>query len=415
LSPSASSTSQLAPSEEFDPAEQTVALVAFGDLDEAEPDGPQPPMAPLARGLVQAGYRPVLFTRYCAGEAEPDDDLEVVRIPAGPPEPLVPADLPQHLGEFADGLADALRERDPHVLHSHGWLGGVAGLLATASRRRPLVHSGHRVRLMETDHGGQRPRPDRLRLERAAARRADRVVAYSAVERERLTKLGVPVSRISVVPIGVDLAGLRPEGEREPRPSAHRLLLFASLPQAVPVLRALTALPETELMIVEDERCAAWDERDRQRLAELTDRLGVHERARVVPRPGLAAWGRLLRSADAAICIDGGGRARSAPVEAMACGVPVVAGNEEAAEAVVDGITGVHAVGASARDLAIALRALLTNRTVAEAMAVAGRDRAATRYSWNRVAAELTRVYRELVAPAGSMGRTQLGASGSIR
>jgi glycosyltransferase involved in cell wall biosynthesis len=99
----------------------------------------------------------------------------------------------------------------------------------------------------------------------------------------------------------------------------------------------------------------------------------------------------------------------------MACGVPVVAGNQEAAEAVVDGITGVHAIGASARDLAIALRALLTNRTVSEAMAVAGRDRAATRYSWNRVAAELTRVYRELAPPAGSTRRTQFGASGSMR
>jgi glycosyltransferase involved in cell wall biosynthesis len=413
LTSSASSIAQLAPSEEFETAEQAVALVAFGDLDEAEPDGPQPATAPLARGLAQAGYHPVLFTRHCGEQAEPDDDLEVVHIPAGPPEPLAPADLPQYLGEFADGLADALRERDLQVLHSHGWLGGVAGLLATASRRRALVHSGHRLRLMETDQAG--PPPDRLRLERAAARRADRVVAYSATERERLTKLGVPISRISVVPTGVDLAGLRPEGEREPGPSAHRLLLFASLPQAVPVLRALTALPETELVIVEDDRCAPWDDRERQRLAELAERLGIGARARLASRPGMTAWAALLRSADAAICIDGRGRARFAPVEAMACGVPVVAGNQEAAEAVVDGITGVHAIGASARDLAIALRALLTNRTVSEAMAVAGRDRAATRYSWNRVAAELTRVYRELAPPAGSTRRTQFGASGSMR
>jgi glycosyltransferase involved in cell wall biosynthesis len=91
-------------------------------------------------------------------------------------------------------------------------------------------------------------------------------------------------------------------------------------------------------------------------------------------------------------------------LEAMACGVPVVASAVGGlAETVVDGSTGLLVEPRSPAAIAAALRTLLADGERREAMGRAGRARA-HRYGWDRIAAETLAVCAEAVV-AGAAGR----------
>jgi glycosyltransferase involved in cell wall biosynthesis len=111
----------------------------------------------------------------------------------------------------------------------------------------------------------------------------------------------------------------------------------------------------------------------------------------------------LLRSADAVVCTPWYEPFGIVPLEAMACGVPVVASAVGGLiDTVVDGLTGKLVPPRKPRALAGILHHLLSRRTLLEQFGAAGRDRASSRYSWERVAAETVRAYER----AGAMNTT---------
>lgn len=91
-------------------------------------------------------------------------------------------------------------------------------------------------------------------------------------------------------------------------------------------------------------------------------------------------------------------------LEAMACGVPVVAAAVGGLrDTVVDHGTGLHVPPRDPEAIASALAMLLRNRSLRAELGNAGKVRARTRYSWDRVAAETEKAYQLAMAgaPAG--------------
>ena len=114
-------------------------------------------------------------------------------------------------------LRRILRERGPHVLHTHtakaGATGRVAARIAGRGRPRILVHTYHGHVLSGYFDPG-REQVYRT-IERALARRTDALVAVSDEVRDDLVAMGVaPPSRFVVVPYGFDLSGSDDPGAR---------------------------------------------------------------------------------------------------------------------------------------------------------------------------------------------------------
>jgi glycosyltransferase involved in cell wall biosynthesis len=87
------------------------------------------------------------------------------------------------------------------------------------------------------------------------------------------------------------------------------------------------------------------------------------------------------------------------PLEAMACGVPVVAADVGGhLDSIVDGVTGVHVPPRRPGEAARRIRRLLADTTRRTAMGFAGVDRARARYSWPRIAQETLAVYERATA-----------------
>jgi glycosyltransferase involved in cell wall biosynthesis len=88
-----------------------------------------------------------------------------------------------------------------------------------------------------------------------------------------------------------------------------------------------------------------------------------------------------------------------APLEAMACGVPVVASAVGGlVDSVVDGVTGRHIPPRRSDAIARVVRELLDDPGRRAALGRAGVERAHTRFSWERVADATLHAYGE-VAP----------------
>ncbi|MBD5635819.1 MAG: glycosyltransferase, partial [Candidatus Eremiobacteraeota bacterium] len=137
-----------------------------------------------------------------------------------------------------------------------------------------------------------------------------------------------------------------------------------------------------------------------RRLAALAREHGVATRVSLRGRVERCRVPELLRSADVVVCTPWYEPFGIVPLEAMACGVPVIVSSVGGlVDTVVDGVTGYHVAPREPRQVARALHALRDARA-RRIMGRAGMDRVRSRYSWSRIAAETLEVYRGLVVRA---------------
>jgi D-inositol-3-phosphate glycosyltransferase len=108
----------------------------------------------------------------------------------------------------------------------------------------------------------------------------------------------------------------------------------------------------------------------------------------------------LMRSADALVHLSPDPAYAMAPVEAMACGTPVIAvAGGAAPEAVIHENTGFLVHPANPAQLVRRIRQLLANPMLLEGYGIAAALRARDRFSWERIGQETLAVYAALRGP----------------
>ncbi|MGV0798507.1 glycosyltransferase, partial [Mycolicibacterium elephantis] len=245
---------------------------------------------------------------------------------------------------------------------------------------------------------------ERLHLEATIARTATWVAATCTDEVFELMRMGRSRSRISVVPCGVDLDLFNPEGPRAARDRYRRIV---SVGRFVPrkgfdvMVRALAHIPDAELVIVGGPDIAHLEsDQEALRLRALAEELGVGDRVRLYGSVAREDMPAILRSADVVACTPWYEPFGIVPLEAMACGVPVVASAVGGMlDTVVHDVTGRLVRPRHPEQLAAAVNHLLRDDFLRQSLGAAGRDRARARYSWDRIAADTQRIYDRL-APA---------------
>jgi glycosyltransferase involved in cell wall biosynthesis len=248
-------------------------------------------------------------------------------------------------------------------------------------------------------------------LEPAVGRSADQVVATCSDEAFELKALGVPLQRISVVPCGVDVALFRPDGPVEERGRPQRVLTVSRLVRRKGVgttIAALAALVaegrDVELVVVGGAGVAGADlvdDPEYQRLDALARSLGVRDHVTFRGQLGQHEMPAVYRSADVVVCAPWYEPFGIVPLEAMACGRPVVASSVGGLiVTVVEDGTGLHVPPRDEAEVAAAVGALLDDPDRRGSLGRAGRARAESRYTWQKVAADSERVYERLLAGA---------------
>ena len=390
-------------------SEHSSPLAALGGVDAG---GQNVHVAALATELGRRGLEVVVHTRREHASERRRVALaprvEVEHVDAGPARVLSKDDLLPHMGAFAAELRAGWERERPDVVHAHFWMSGLAALEAARPLGIPVVQTFHALGVVKRRHQGAADPspPGRLAIEGRLVREADHIVATCSDEVFELVRLGADLRQISVVPCGVDLALFTPDGPAEPRGAAsHRLVVVTRLVERKGVGNVITALaqiPDAELVVAGGpERAALRNDPEARRLLALARTTGVSDRVELRGRVERDRLPALLRSADVVVCVPWYEPFGIVPLEAMACGVPVVASSVGGLiDTVVDGVTGLHVPPRRPDRVADAVRRLLDDPSLRATLGENGVERARGRYSWDRIARSTRDVYASLIGRA---------------
>ncbi|MEA2307155.1 MAG: hypothetical protein QOH43_4435 [Solirubrobacteraceae bacterium] len=379
-------------------------------------------VAELALACARSGARVVVHTRRDDPDPPRRVDLgpgvQVDHVAAGPAAHVPKDELLPHMDAFAAELAERWREEPPDVVHAHFWMSGHAALAAARELRIPVVQTFHALGVVKRRYQGERDTspPERLGIEREIVRQARHVIATCTDEVFELVRMGASRSRLTVIPCGVDLERFTPHGVRSPRRGRRpRIVCVGRLVERKGVgtaISALAHLPGAELLVAGGPDAAALDgDPGAQRLRALAESDGVADRVRLLGRLDRDATAALMRSADVVVSVPWYEPFGIVPIEAMACGAPVVASAVGGMiDTVVDEVTGLHVPPRDPERLADAVRPLLADPARRARYGQAGVERAGRLYDWDRVGASTLDAYQRIVGPA--RGRFRRSAAG---
>ena len=376
-------------------SEHASPLSALGGVDAG---GQNAHVAALAAVLSEQGHEVRVYTR----RDDPGPDIvvpaagfDVVHVPAGPATHIPKDDLLPFMGEFAEWMADDWRTRwKPDVVHAHFWMSGLAAVTAGRLCDVPVVQTYHALGTVKRRHQGAADTSPahRVAYERRLGRVVDRIVVQCHDEVRELLRMGVPRRRMSLVPSGVDTDRFSPDGPAAPRtPGLKRILTVGRLVERkgyADLIHALPLVPGAELVI------AGGPPENATKLRQLAQRCKVADRVRLIGAVQPADMPCWYRSADVVAAAPWYEPFGLTPLEAMACGIPVVGTAVGGLiDTVVDGVTGDLVAPHNPKALARALRRLLGDEMRRMSYAAAAVERATVSYSWQRIASRLTAVY----------------------
>jgi D-inositol-3-phosphate glycosyltransferase len=312
--------------------------------------------------------------------------------------------------EFATGV-EVFRARESlryDLLHSHYWLSVAAGESLAGAWGAPhlaMFHTLAEVKLRA--RASEREPAERIEAERRLVHAVDRIVAATQHERQLLRQIyRVPLERIAVVPLGVDLAQFAPRDRAAARAAIgvseeERVLLAVGRIEPLKgfdiLVRALgdmTVRDRVTLLIIGgDERAAS----EFARLEAAAREVGVEARVRfvgAVPHERLADY---YNAADVVVVPSFYESFGLVALEAMASGVPVVASRVGGlTTTIADGRTGYLIPWRCPEPFAEKIDLLLGNEPLRRSLGAAARE-SMRPYAWSEVAATLLAVYeREL-------------------
>lgn len=390
-----------------------LAMVSLPGSPLPPPDGGEPSslsvqIDSLSRELATCGHEVTVYVRQDDPSAPRQlplaPRLNLHHIPAGPPAPVEPAGLVPFIADFGAGLRQAFEDDPPDVLHAHYWLSGLAALQATRERSVPLVQTFHSLGATRrrSNRSDDPSSARRIRMEAVVGRAAARVVASCDDESQELRRMGISFQNISVVPTGIDLDCFHPSATDLEPCVTPRLLAVGPLTEDGGVadqIRAIAKLPGAQLTVAGGPPPAMLsDDPDASSLLELAERLGVSRRVRLVGRVSRTEVAALLHTVDLFLCTPWSPTFGATALEAMACGVPVVATAVGGLrDAVVPGVTGELVAPRAPEGLAQAIRRLFHDPVRLQAYRFAAADRARSAFSWHRAAVSTESVYRRVL------------------
>jgi D-inositol-3-phosphate glycosyltransferase len=378
-------------------------------------------VAQVARHLARLGFSIDVFTRRDA-ENQPEvlpwqPGVRIVNVPAGPARFVRKEDLLPLMDEFARYVGDfAAAEGGYQVAHANFFMSSLAAMHLKRVLGIPFVVTFHalgRVRRVHQQEADQFP-PARIDIEEAAIAQADALIAECPQDKEDLVSLyGADARRIAIVPCGFDKAEFWPIA----RPFARRALGFdpkerivLNVGRLVPrkgidnAVRALGRLARrhglpAKLVVVggnSDLPCPLLTP-EIGRLKEIAAAEGVVEQVVFTGRRSREFLKLYYNAADVFVTTPWYEPFGITPLEAMACGTPVVGAEVGGIKfSVADGFTGCLVPPNDPDALASSLARLFQDPDYRRGLGRNAIDRVHEQFTWAKVTASIAALYREV-------------------
>ncbi|HJV51039.1 MAG TPA: glycosyltransferase family 1 protein [Noviherbaspirillum sp.] len=396
-------------------------------------------VAQLAKHLARLGYLVDVFTR--RDDASQDAVVEwspgvrVVHVPAGPAR-FIPKEamLPymEQFGRFV--IRFARRQKIPYdLMHANFFMSGMVAQQVKHVLGIPYVMTFHALGLVRRLNQKEADAfPDvRFAIEEQLMQDADRIIAECPQDRQDMEALyRAPSGCIDVVPCGFDPDEFWPVtlDARQQLGLGQNDFVVLQLGRIVPrkgidnVIRAAAILQRqhdvpVRLLVVggNSEQPDPVATPELGRLMRLADELGLGD---AVTFTGQRQRGQLryyYSAANVFVTTPWYEPFGITPVEAMACGTPVIGTAVGGIKTtVVDGETGYLVPPNDPAALAERLLWLQRHPHVAQRLGWAGMRRAYQQYTWRNVAAQIADVYESVIQPAPSYATGTRSAAAEV-
>jgi D-inositol-3-phosphate glycosyltransferase len=397
-------------------------------------------VAQVARHLAARGDRVDVFTRRedrDSPEVVEHDGYRIIHVPAGPPEILPKEELLAHMPSFRDWMARRWVSAGTRydVIHANFFMSGLVAADLKRALDVPFAITFHALGRVRREFQGASDGfpPEREAIEERVGFEADRVIAECPQDMDDLVRrYGADPRRIDIVPCGFDpeefpeldraharqVLGLHPE---EP--------VILQLGRMVPrkgvdtVIRALGRLERdaevtARLLIVGGVSREPDPNADPElrRLLAIAEEEGIADRVTFVGRRDRNELVTYYRAADAFVSIPWYEPFGITPVEAMACGLPVIGSDVGGIKYTVrDGETGFLVRARDPDAAADRLARVLRDPALAARMGEAGRRRAYATFTWARVGSAISDVLDAIIAERAAPARDRLPAGRPVQ
>ncbi|MDA3917551.1 MAG: glycosyltransferase [Deltaproteobacteria bacterium] len=294
-------------------------------------------------------------------------------------------------------LNNIFKEYKPHIIHTHCWGTLVEGYIAAKIAKIPaLVHS---------EHGTIEDKNWNLYIQRYLWHLHNQIIAVSQEHKNRLTKtIGFPENKINVIYNGVDtehfkqISNSRRIEKRKSLGVCNKNFVIGTVGRLEPVKDQVTLLyafkiilqqfPNSKLVITGDGSLASVLKNTAASLRISNSVLFLGLRDDILELLGTMDIFVLPSISEGTSCTL---------LEAMSCGLPVVATNVGGnPELVLDNETGVLVPKQDSKKLSHAIITLLTNSDLRTKMSLSGRERIVQGFSLYKMIDNLKNLYNSL-------------------
>ena len=402
-------------------SEHASPLAVLGGVDAG---GQNVYVAQVARHLAAAGDEVDVYTRRdhpaLPVTVDCSPGVRVINVPAGPAAPVPKERLLEHMPAFFRWMARdwTASGKRYEIAHANFFMSGQVAAELRRALGVPFVVTFHALGKVRRLHQGAADEfpPERERIEAAVIAEADRVIAECPQDADDVIRLyGGDPRRIAIVPCGFDPTEFAP---RDKAAARGRLGLPPDVPivlqlgRIVPrkgvdtVIEAIARLSQvhgvrSRLLVVggPDRVVTRASTPELARVMDLAERAGVSDLVTFVGRRDRAELADYYAASDVFVSTPWYEPFGITPLEAMACGTPVVGANVGGIKYTVrDGETGFLVPPRDPDALADRLARLLSDKTLVAAFGANGLARVRRSFTWRHIATGLSDVYDDVLA-----------------
>jgi D-inositol-3-phosphate glycosyltransferase len=345
--------------------------------------------------------------------------IRVIHITAGPVKPVEKEGLLIYMREFADNMLQFImrEQRVYDLIHAHFFMSAWVASMVKKVLRIPYIVTFHALGIVRKIYQKEMDRfpAERCDIERYIVRDADRIVAECPQDKEDLiVHYQADPGKITIVPCGFNPEEFYPVDQEKARelvglPPEEPVLL--QLGRMVPrkgvetVIRALGCLQrqgkKVRLVIVggNSDRPDALQTPEIGRLQEIAREEKVTNQIYFTGRKGRDVLRYYYSAADIFVTTPWYEPFGITPLEAMACGVPVIGSDTGGIKfSVVPGKTGLLVPCNDAEILALGIGNLLENKKLRRQMGKNGIRRVHSYFTWKKAAGQLIGAYEKVTA-----------------
>lgn len=385
----------------------------------------------IAQNLVTLGYEVDVFTRRDSDRLPEIADwisgIRIIHVPAGPATFVRKEELLPFMDDFTSYLVHFCKcQRQTYdLMHANFWMSGYVAAELKRALDLPFVVTFHALGRVRRLHQGQADQfPDRrFEIEDRIVAEADRILAECPQDEEDLIRhYNADPAKITIIPCGFDPTELAPISKPLARfalnlpPDEHVILQLGRMVPRKGVDTAIRGFARlvkqhkvpARLLIVggesEDANPALTPEIGR--LLAVAQDEGVAECVSFLGRRGRETLKYYYSAADVFVTVPWYEPFGITPVEAMACGTPVMGSNVGGIKYTVrDGETGYLVPPKDAERLGERLAYLYQHPKLLSMLSRQAIRRANDLFTWNKIAVSVAAVYEEVLAAGQSRSR----------